>query len=120
MADEKEKIESQPKPTTEAKERPLRRPVQRFVPPSMWTAPQSRIAPPNPADQPSSKKAETYLRRVSVPNMIDGPLPTRGQRTANLLGGVLGVSIGFYLVFFHDFGTADHVFMPVCTKKLAS
>lgn len=116
MADEKGNVGPQSESAEEVKERPKRRPVQRFIPPSMWTAPQSRIAPPNPADQPSSKRAETYFRRVSLPNMIDGPLPTRGQRTANLLGGVLGASIGFYLVFFHDFGSADHVFIPVSTE----
>jgi hypothetical protein len=91
--------------------------MQRRPPPSMWTAPQSQIPPPNPADAPSPERAATYFRRVSAANMVNGPMPTRGQRIANVAGGVLGVTLGLYMVLLHDFGTHEHVFMPVSLRR---
>lgn len=113
MADEKGTGEGPPATSDARSERPARQRMQRRPPPSMWTAPQSLIPPPNPADAPSPEKAAKYFRRVSAANMVDGPMPTRGQRIANVAGGVLAVTLGCYMVLLHDFGTQDHVFMPV-------
>jgi hypothetical protein len=116
MADEKNADVGRPSLTpaeVRAEKRALQRMQHRQPPPSMWTAPQSRIPPPNPADIPTSEVAEKYFRRVAVPNMLNGPPPTRGQRIANIAGGVLGCTVGLYLILLHDFGTPDHVFMPV-------
>lgn len=95
----------------------IRQEMQRRVIPSMWTAPQSLAPPPNPAHQPNSNRAAAYFRRVALPHELNGPMPTRGQRIANLAGGIIGGMTCVYLVLFHDFGDRDHVFSPVSDLK---
>ena len=88
-------------------------------PPSMWTAPQSLIPPPNPSNLASPERQATYFRRVTQQNNQTGPKPTSFQRGANLVGGILGVSVAVYCVLFHDFGDREHVFMPVSSTYIS-
>ncbi|UZJ52450.1 hypothetical protein CBS101457_001770 [Exobasidium rhododendri] len=116
MVNEKESASAEPGKTTHVD--PIREgrsnKRQRGPPPSMWTAPQSLIPPPNPANIASERLREKYFRRVTVPDNVNGPLPTKWQRGANIAGGVLSAALAVYMVLFHEFGRdGEHVFSPI-------
>lgn len=69
---------------------------------------QSQLA----STKPTLSRNETYFRRVTKPDQ-GGPLPSRWQRGAQLLGGILAVVSTSYFVLWADFGEREHCFSPV-------
>lgn len=78
-------------------------------------APQSHIPPPLPPSERSfdERRAEVYRRRVTRPDLPDGPPPTPFQRGIQLAGGVLSAVAGVYMTLWMDFGEKEHCFSPV-------
>ncbi|PWN19414.1 hypothetical protein BCV69DRAFT_38175 [Microstroma glucosiphilum] len=86
---------------------------------SPWAAPQSHIPPPAPPSsrQPSPRRAETYLRRITQPDRFDGPRPSVFQRSSQLLAGGLSILAVGWLVLWQDYGNGEHCFSPVSWQE---